>query len=229
MRTTIAFFPVALLAFGAVACRSGATDTSAPSASAPSSTAAHAAIAPNAKAELGQAAPDFELSDLDGKIVHLKDFAGKIVVLEWFNPDCPFVKRNHTTGPLKTMAKDQMAKGIVWLSINSGASGKQGAGVDNSRAGKQRYGMENPILIDGDGAVGRAYGARTTPHMYVVDTKGMLVYRGAIDNAQDGDPPGGEKFVNYVDVALGEIAAGKPVTTAETKSYGCSVKYGSNS
>lgn len=225
MRTTIAIVPIALFAF---ACRSGATDTS-PSTSAPAPSAARPAIASNAKAELGQPAPDFELSDLDGKAVHLKDFAGKIVVLEWFNPECPFVKRNHTQGPLKTMAKEQMAKGIVWLSINSGAAGKQGAGVENSRAGKQRYGMENPILIDADGAVGRAYGARTTPHMYVIDAKGVLVYRGAIDNAQDGDPPGGEKFVNYVGAALGEIAAGKPVTTPETKSYGCSVKYGTNS
>lgn len=218
MRTSLSLFFVAAFF---VACRPTGGSESGPkneSTATPPSTA---------RAALGQPAPDFELSDLDGKKVHLKDFAGKVVVLEWFNCDCPFVKRNHMQGPLKTMAKEQMAKGIVWLSVNSGAPGKQGAGTDKSREGKQRYAMENPILIDESGAVGRMYDAKTTPAMYVVDAKGTLVYRGAIDNAQDGDPPGGEKMVNYVEAALTDIVAGRAVAIPETKSYGCSVKYGS--
>jgi peroxiredoxin len=220
MRAQLAVFAALALL---TACHSNATSDSgggvksAPSSAAPST----------ARAAIGQAAPDFDLADLDGKRVKLSDFAGKIVVLEWFNPDCPFVKRNHTQGPLKTMAKEQTAKGIVWLSINSGAAGKQGAGVDKSREGKQRYGMENAILLDERGDVGRAYDAKSTPGMYVIDAKGTLVYRGAIDNAQDGDPPGGEKIVNYVEAALADLAAGRPVAVPETPSYGCSVKYGS--
>jgi peroxiredoxin len=218
MRTTFA----ALAAVSLLACRSPSADTGAPK---PIASAASSAPATNAV--VGQPAPAFELADLDGNKVRLADFVGKIVVLEWFNPDCPFVKRNHTQGPLKTMAKEQTAKGIVWLSINSGAPGKQGAGLEKNREGKQRYAMENPILLDESGAVGRAYGAKSTPGMYVVDAKGVLVYRGAIDNAQDGDPPGGQKFVNYVEAALADLAAGRPVATPETPSYGCGVKYGS--
>ena len=220
MRTPIAVLAAVALLAG---CHSNATsDSSGGAKTAPSATAASAA-----RAAIGQPAPDFELADLDGQKVKLSDFAGKTVVLEWFNPECPFVKRNHTQGPLKTMAKEQTAKGVVWLSINSGAPGKQGAGVDKNRDGKQRYGMENPILLDERGDVGRMYEARSTPGMYVVDAKGTLVYRGAIDNAQDGDPPGGENLVNYVESALGDIAAGRPVAIPETKSYGCGVKYGS--
>jgi peroxiredoxin len=208
------------------ACRSNATsDTGSVAKTAPSAPNANAAS--TAHAAIGQPAPGFELADLDGKKVKLANYAGKIVVLEWFNPECPFVKRNHTKGPLTTMAKDQTAKGIVWLSINSGAPGKQGAGVDKNREGKQRYGMDNPILLDEQGDVGRMYDAKSTPGMYVIDTKGTLVYRGAIDNAQDGDPPGGEKLINYVDAALADIGAGRPVAIPETKSYGCGVKYGS--
>jgi hypothetical protein len=224
------------IAIFVVACKpaSGDASASSPSASPPASVApatstqapaAHP-VTPGATAEIGKPAPDFTLADLDGKTVRLSEYADKIVVLEWFNPECPFVKRNHTQGPLKTMAKEQMAKGIVWLSINSGAPGKQGAGVEKSRDGRDRYAMTNPILIDTSGEVGHAYGARTTPGMYVV-SKGVLVYRGAIDNAQDGDPPGGEKLINYVDAALADVAAGRAVAVPETKSYGCSVKYGS--
>jgi peroxiredoxin len=209
------------------ACKSTSHE-SAPVSSSSSASPAAATIAANATAELGKAAPDFTLSDLDGKAVSLHDFTGKTVVLEWFNPECPFVKRNHTQGPLKTMAKEEMSKGIVWLAINSGAPGKQGAGVDKSRDGRQRYGIENPILVDESGAVGHAYGAKSTPGMYVIDAKGVLVYRGAIDNAQDGDPPNGGPFVNYVSAALADVAAGRAVATPETKSYGCSVKYGSS-
>jgi peroxiredoxin len=165
------------------------------------------------------------LPDLDGHTVHLGDLRGRVVVLEWFNPDCPFVRLNHTKGPLRDMAKRWSARGIAWLSINSGAPGKQGYGVEASRAGKARYAMENPILIDEKGVAGRAYGATHTPTMIVIDPRGVVVYMGGIDNAPDGDPPGGQPFVNYVEGALADLAAGRPVATQEAPAYGCSVKY----
>jgi Redoxin len=146
------------------------------------------------------------------------------VVLEWFNPECPFVKKNHGEGPLKDMAKKASEKGVVWLAVNSSAPGKQGHGAAVNREGKQRFGLSHPVLLDESGEVGRLYGATNTPHMYVVDPAGTLVYRGAIDNAPDGDPRG-DHFVNYVDAALADLAAGKPVANPEVKAYGCSVKY----
>jgi hypothetical protein len=116
---------------------------------------------------------------------------------------------------------------VVWLAINSGAKGKQGHGVDVNRAAKDSFKLDHPILLDESGAVGRAYAAAHTPHMFVIDAQGVLVYRGAIDNSPDGegDSPTGGKLVNHVDAALAELAAGKPVSVADTQAYGCSVKY----
>jgi peroxiredoxin len=179
-------------------------------------------------AELGSAAPDFTLKDLDGKPVKLADFKGKTVVLEWFNPDCPFVKAAHTKGPLVDTAKKQTAKGVVWLSINSGAPGKQGTGVEKNQAAVKTFGLVNPVLLDESGAVGKAYGATNTPHVFIINAKGVLVYRGAADNSPDGEgqSPTGGTLINYVDAALADLAAGKAVGTPESKAYGCSVKYG---
>lgn len=177
------------------------------------------------KAELGKPAPDFELKDLDGKAVKLSDYKGKTVVLEWFNPECPFVVRAHGEGELKGQAARVAKDGIVWLSINSGAAGKQGNGLEKNRKAALDWKMTNPVLVDEKGEIGRMYEAKTTPHMYVIDAKGVLVYRGAIDNAPNGKPEEGEKLVNYVDAALTNLKAGKPIATAETKSYGCGVKY----
>jgi peroxiredoxin len=186
-----------------------------------------AAPAPAAPAETaGTPAPDFTLPDLDGNQVSLSSFRGKTVVLEWFNPGCPFVRYSHGEGPLKDLAKKHTASGIVWLAINSGADGKQGAGADVNRKAREEWAMEHPVLIDADGKIGKAYDAKTTPHMYVIDPKGQLVYRGALDNAPLGKVPS-EGLVNYVDKALAAVAAGKPVEVAETKSYGCTVKYAS--
>jgi peroxiredoxin len=189
----------------------------------PKATAPAAASGP----EVGKPAPDFTLPDLDGKTVQLSQFKGKTVVLEWFNPDCPFVKANHTKGSLKGMAKRFTDKGIVWLAVNSNAAGKQGHGADVNRKGKETYGIDYPILLDEKGEVGKTYGARTTPHMYIIDPQGVLVYKGAIDNTPGSDPEPEDKVVNYVETALGELSAGKPVTTKETEPYGCSVKYAS--
>lgn len=188
-------------------------------------TPAVAADAP--KAEVGKAAPDFTLKDLDGKEVKLSSFKGKTVVLEWFNPGCPFVKKSHTKGSLKEAAAKHMKDGVVWFAINSGAAGKQGAGTDVNREAAKTFSMPNPVLLDESGAVGMLYGATNTPHIMVIDPAGNLVYRGAVDNSPDGEgeTPAGGKLVSYVDEALTAVAAGKAPATAETKAYGCGVKY----
>jgi peroxiredoxin len=178
-------------------------------------------------AQIGAPAPDFTLQDLDGKTVSLSQFRGKLVVLEWFNPGCPFVRNSHTTGSLKGLAEKHAGDGVVWLAVNSGGPGKQGAGVEANREGVAQFGMKHPVLIDESGKVGQLYGAERTPHMYVIDPQGVLVYKGAIDNSPDGEgqSPEGGKLVNYVDGAIGAIRSGAKVAPAETKAYGCSVKY----
>lgn len=192
-------------------------------------TAAPIAVPPTSSgsARVGEAAPDFTLRDLDGKEVKLSSFRGKRVVLEWFNPGCPFVDKSHTVGSLKTLARDVTAKGVVWLAVNSGAAGKQGHGVTANREGATRYGLTHPILLDENGAVGKLYGATRTPQMFVVDERGVVVYAGAIDNSPDaeGQSPEGGTLRNHVAEALAALEAGKPVPVAETKPYGCSVKY----
>src|SRR5688572_30061200 len=216
-----ACFSVALLA-----CNS-------PKSSAPPATTASVTTATNTttsssatmtKAEVGKPAPDFTLKDLEGKDVKLSSFRGKVVVLEWFNPGCPYVKNAHTKGSLKEAAKKHTKNGVVWLAVNSNAAGKQGHGVDANREGAKTFSMEHPILLDENGDIGRTYGATNTPHMMVIDDKGTLVYRGAIDNSPDGEgeSPTGGKLVSYVDEALGALSAGKTPATTETKAYGCS-------
>lgn len=178
-------------------------------------------------AELGQPAPDFTLTDLEGKEHKLSEHRGKIVVLEWFNPGCPFVQNAHLEGPLKDLAKNEIESGVVWLAINSGAEGKQGTSLEDNQKGVETFGITHPILLDGTGAVGKLYGAEKTPHIFIVDAEGKLVYRGALDNAPAGKVDGGGEHVNYVSAALAELKAGKPITIAETPSYGCTVKYAS--
>jgi peroxiredoxin len=192
-------------------------------------THAGAAAPAGAKAEIGKPAPDFTLKDYEGKPVHLADLRGKTVVLEWFNPGCPFVKAAHLKGSLKGTAKKHTDKGVVWLGVNSAAAGKEGHGAERVAEGKKAFGIDYPVLVDESGQVGHLYEATNTPHMYVIDPQGVLVYRGAIDNSPDGEgeSPEGGKLINYVDAALGDLAAGRPVGTKETKAYGCRVKYGS--
>jgi len=177
-------------------------------------------------ATVGQPAPAFTLADLDGNDVSLADYAGKTVVVEWFNPDCPFVKYAHgPKGPLRGLADKHAESGVVWLAVNSGAPGKQGHGVERNKKAVEGYAMNHPVLIDESGAVGRAFGAKTTPHMFVVNGEGVLVYAGALDNAPLGNAKG--TFTNHVDAALANLASGSDVETATSKPYGCSVKYGS--
>ncbi|WP_394833615.1 thioredoxin family protein [Pendulispora rubella] len=184
-------------------------------------------VAAAQQAQVGKSAPDFTLRDLDGKSVSLHDYRGKTVVLEWFNPGCPFVRNAHTKASLKTFPGEQVAKGIVWLAINSNAPGKQGNGVPANVEGKKKYAMQYPILLDESGETGKRYGATNTPHMFVIDPQGVLVYQGAIDNSPDGEgeSPTGGKLVNYVQAALGDLTAGRDVATKNTPAYGCSVKY----
>jgi peroxiredoxin len=210
---------------------SGATTAATPATPGAPATAAGGntvAANPAEHAEVGKPAPDFTLKDLDGKEVRLSSFKGKTVVLEWFNPGCPFVKASHTKGSLKDTARRETKAGVVWLAVNSGAPGKQGAGVDANREGAKTFNLDHPILLDDQGAVGKIYGATNTPHIMVIDPKGTLVYRGAVDNSPDGEgeSPTGGKLVSYVEAAVADVAAGRPVATAETKAYGCGVKYG---
>jgi peroxiredoxin len=172
--------------------------------------------------DIGAPAPEFSLLDTTGKEVSLAAFKGKTVVLEWFNPDCPFVVYAHgEKGPLSEQPPRALADGVVWLAINSGAPGRQGAGLQRNVAARQGYGMTYPVLMDPEGKVGRLYGAVTTPHMFVIDAKGTLVYAGGLDRA----PLGRGDKTNYVDAALLDLKAGQSPGRARTKPYGCSVKY----
>ena len=173
----------------------------------------------------GDKAPDFTLTDTSGDEHTLSALLAdhKVVVLEWFNPDCPFIVRHHKTH--KTMDETYAAvkdQGVAWIAINSGAAGKQGAGLERNRKAVEEYAMSFPLLLDPDGTVGKAYGAMTTPHMFVIAQDGTIVYAGAIDDDRAGDKPG---EVNYVAAALGAVLAGEDVATQETRPYGCSVKY----
>jgi hypothetical protein len=178
-------------------------------------------------ATVGKTAPAFELYDTDGKTVKLEAYRGKVVVLEWFNPGCPFVKYAHGEGPLKTVAARWAAKGVVWIAINSGAPGKQGHGKPLNATARKDWKMGHAVLLDETGTVGRAYGAKTTPHMYVIDRKGVLVYAGGLDNAPFGKVEGDGARVPILDQVLSAVLAGKKLPVSESKPYGCSVKYGS--
>jgi len=182
--------------------------------------------ADSGSATVGSPAPDFTLNDTDGKPVSLSSLRGKTVVLEWFNPDCPFVRYAHGPGgPLRTQPPRVLSDSVVWLAINSSAPGKQGHGTERNRAARTEYAMKYPVLLDEDGKVGRQYGARTTPHLFVIDANGTLAYAGGLDGA----PMGNGNRANHVDACLEDLAAGKAVRKSTSKPYGCSVKYGKGS
>ncbi len=172
-------------------------------------------------------APDFELTDLDGQSRKLSEFRGKTVVLEWINHGCPFVVKHYDSGNMQSVQRDATAEGVVWLSICSSAEGQQGyySAEDWRKVNAEKQGAATAILLDPEGTVGRLYGARTTPHMYVIDAAGTLVYQGAIDNKPSADPSDIPSALNYVRAALGDVGAGREVATPTTKPYGCGVKY----
>ncbi len=185
------------------------------------------AIPASAAAVVGQPAPAFTATDSNGKTVSLADYKGKTVVLEWTNSECPFVKKYYSGGDMQKLQAEARAQGVVWLSVNSGAEGKQGnltAAEANAKMKQQGF-KSTAYLLDGNGAVGQAYGAKTTPHMFVIDPKGTLVYAGGIDNIPSADPNDIDKAQPLVKLALADVAAGKAVATPTSKPYGCSVKY----
>ncbi|MGE0875964.1 MAG: thioredoxin family protein [Burkholderiales bacterium] len=175
----------------------------------------------------GQMAPEFTLPGTDGKPVKLSDHRGKWVVLEWVNPGCPYVQKHYDSNNMQGLQKQYGAKDVVWLSVNSTKPSHPDY-LQPRELGdwmKQKGGAPRAVLMDEQGKAGRSYDARTTPHMYVIDPAGKLVYAGAIDDKRSTNPADVKTARNYVRAALDEAMAGKPVTTARTTAYGCTVKY----
>lgn len=190
--------------------------------------AAGALGAARAAVAIGQPAPDFTLTDLNGVAHSLSDYRGKIVVLEWNNPDCPIVHKHYDSGNMPRLQKAATAQGVVWLTINSSAPGKQGSeySADEIKAWlKERGASPTDYFRDPDGAVGHLYEAKTTPHMFIITPAGILVYDGAIDSIPSADQADIPRAENYVSEALAEVEAGRPVTKATSRPYGCAVKY----
>ena len=194
--------------------------------------AACAALNPSrveAAASVGQPAPAFTLTDTAGRSVSLADFKGRHVVLEWVNPGCPFVKKHYDAGNMQATQKGAIDRGVVWLAINSTAKDARDYMAPAALAGwmgKHRAPL-TATLMDADGKAGRAYGARTTPHMYVIDPQGRVIYAGAIDSRPTANPADIAGATNHVNQALAEALAGRPVSTAVTQPYGCTIKYAS--
>lgn len=175
------------------------------------------------QAAIGQPAPAFKLTSAAGKEVSLGDYKGKIVVLEWFNPECPYIVKHHKTNTtFNDLHKKYAAKDVVFLAINSNREGKQGSGKERNAKAAEEFKLAYPILLDTTGETGKAYGAKTTPHCFVIDKKGVLAYEGAIDDDRSVETAG---KVNYVAKAVDELLAGSSVSTSQTKPYGCSVKF----
>jgi peroxiredoxin len=182
------------------------------------------------QATIGQTAPDFTLTGADGKTHALSDYKGKFVVLEWSNPQCPFVHKFYDSGTMQKLQTAETAKGVVWLRINSSAAGMEGSQTVVQLAAyvRDKHVAATESLLDPEGKVGHTYGARTTPHMFVINPKGELIYAGGIDNTPSTDVADIATAKNYVTAALDEAMAGKPVSTPTSQPYGCSVKYASN-
>jgi len=185
------------------------------------------AALPALGATVGTPAPDFALENVAAGTVKLSQHRGKYVVLEWVNPECPYVRKHYGSANMQRLQKDYTAREVVWLSINSTRAGhpEHKAPVEMAAWMKRMNAAPSATLLDPKGDVGRSYGARTTPHMYIVDPKGVLVYAGAIDDKRSTDPEDVKSARNFVRAALDELLAGKAVRDASTAPYGCSVKY----
>ena len=186
-----------------------------------------AAAGAQAAATVGQPAPDITLKDTTGKTVRLSDFKGKHVVLEWTNPGCPFVRKHYDSGNMPATQKDAASKNVVWLAVNSTekASGDYLEPAKLTSWLKERQSVPTAILMDEEGTAGRAYGARTTPHMYIVNPQGQLIYAGGIDSIASAKADDIPRATNYVKTGLAEALAGKRLTASTTRPYGCSIKY----
>jgi peroxiredoxin len=179
---------------------------------------------------VGSAAPDFSLTDAKGKTHSLSQYKGKYVVLEWFNPECPFVKKHYGSSNMQKLQQEYTGKGVVWLTIDSNAPGTEG-NITSEEAQKITASWkthQTALLLDPEGKAGRAYGAKNTPNMVVIDPEGKIAYEGAIDSKRTPNPADIPSSTNYVKAALDESLAGKPVSNPTTKPYGCSVKYKSS-
>jgi peroxiredoxin len=178
-------------------------------------------------AAVGQPAPNFSLTTTSGKAVSLADFKGKTVVLEWVNPGCPYVRKHYDSANMQATQREATGAGVVWLAINSTSQGHYDykKPADMAAWMQQHKAGASATLMDSDGKTGKAYGARTTPHLYIVDAKGTLVYAGGIDDKPSANPADVKSAKNYVNAALADMAAGKAVAQAATRPYGCSVKY----
>ena len=182
---------------------------------------------PARAARVGQPAPDFSLPDTGGKAVRPADFRGRFVVLEWTNPGCPFVRKHYESGNMGATQKLARDQGVAWLAINSTETAS-GDYLEPPRLAdwlKQHQGVPTAVLMDPEGTTGRAYDAKTTPHLYIVDPQGMLVYAGGIDSIASARVSDIEKATNHVKAALADIAAKRPIAQAVTKPYGCTIKY----
>ncbi len=177
--------------------------------------------------KIGAPAPGFTAQGSDGKTYALADYKGKFVVLQWYNRDCPFTRKFYDRHDMPTLQGKYGRKGVAWFEVISSASGTQGyLSAADAQANRAREGSKAlATLLDPDGVIGRLYSAKTTPHVFVIDPKGVLIYNGAIDDHASADPADIPKSKNYVAAALNEAMAGKPVTTSLTRPYGCSVKY----
>ena len=180
-----------------------------------------------ANAVVGSPAPNFSAKDIEGKTQTLDAWRGRVVVLEWVNPECPFVRKHYGSGNMQRLQADWTGRGVAWLTVASSAPQKQGhmTAEQATEIIQQRGSRQTALLLDSDGAVGKLYGAKSTPHMFIIDPQGRLIYAGAIDSVASPDPADIASATNYVQQALQEATAGKPVSVAETQSYGCSVKY----
>ena len=179
---------------------------------------------------VGSAAPAFSLPDAQGKSHSLVDYKGKYVVLEWFNPECPFVKKHYGSDNMQSLQKEYTGKGIIWLTIDSNAPGTEGS-INGEQAQKIMNSWkthQTALLLDPDGKVGRAYGSKNTPNMVVINPDGKIIYEGAIDSKATPNPADIPVSTNYVKSALDESLSGKPVSNPSTRPYGCSVKYKSS-
>jgi peroxiredoxin len=172
-------------------------------------------------------APDFSCNDSNGNEHSLSSYKGKIVVLEWLNHECPFVKKHYGSGNMQRMQRIYTEKGVIWHSVISSAPGKQGFCTPDKANDLTRSKNAHPtaVLLDPLGTVGKKYGAKTTPHMFIINKEGILVYNGGIDNKRSTDPKDVDRATNYVAKALNELLAGKAVSTKTSVPYGCSVKY----
>ena len=181
------------------------------------------------QADIGEPAPDFTLEAADGETHSLSDFEGKYVVLEWLNFECPFVGKHYGSGNMQALQEKYTNEGVVWLSIVSSAPGKQGyyPPKEMIEQKKKHNGNMTAILMDPDGTVGKTYGATVTPHMYVINPDGELVYRGGIDDKPTTDEADIEGATNYVDRALTAVMNGEEVSPKQAKPYGCTIKYAS--